>query len=117
VKGGVGRGSDRDWAFLKTLRRGQVVTGTVTSIAGFVVTFVDRVGEYPAGPVAQLPEGVDRDIVNHRILFAIKAIREVRGCTLHEALDVLAGRYEELRRERPDDFTVSIEGYGRGFYS
>ncbi|MYS05881.1 S1 RNA-binding domain-containing protein [Streptomyces sp. SID6041] len=33
--------SDRDWAFLKTLRRGQVVTGTVTSIAGFGVTFVD----------------------------------------------------------------------------
>lgn len=33
--------SDRDWAFLKTLRRGQVVTGTVTAIAGFGVTFVD----------------------------------------------------------------------------
>jgi hypothetical protein len=33
--------SDRDWAFLKTLRRGQVVTGTVTSIASFGVTFVD----------------------------------------------------------------------------
>ena len=34
--------SDRDWAFLKTLRRGQVVTGTVSSIASFGVTFVDR---------------------------------------------------------------------------
>ncbi|NEE29431.1 RNA-binding protein, partial [Streptomyces sp. SID7982] len=32
---------DRDWAFLKTLRRGQVVTGTVTTIATFGVTFVD----------------------------------------------------------------------------
>ncbi|MEU5695856.1 S1 RNA-binding domain-containing protein [Actinosynnema sp. NPDC020468] len=32
---------DRDWAFLKTLRRGQVVTGTVTLIAPFHVTFVD----------------------------------------------------------------------------
>ncbi|MFG3408722.1 hypothetical protein [Streptomyces sp. NPDC048142] len=36
--------SDRDWAFLKTLRRGQVVTGTVTTIASFGVTFVDMGG-------------------------------------------------------------------------
>lgn len=36
--------SDRDWAFLKTPRRGQVVTGTVTSIASFGVTFVDISG-------------------------------------------------------------------------
>ncbi|MFJ5901411.1 hypothetical protein ACIQFZ_39975 [Streptomyces sp. NPDC093064] len=60
---------------------------------------------------------VDRDIVNHRIIFAIKAIRETRACTLHEALDVFAERYEELRQDRPDDFTVSREDYGRGFYS
>ncbi|MDQ0829393.1 hypothetical protein QF032_001237 [Streptomyces achromogenes] len=33
--------SDRAWAFLKTLRRGQIVTGTVTLIADFGVTFVD----------------------------------------------------------------------------
>lgn len=65
----------------------------------------------------QLPESVDRDIVNHRIIFAIKAIREARACTLHEALDIFAERYEELRRDRPDDFTVSREDYGRGFYS
>ncbi|MGY1503540.1 hypothetical protein ACW4TU_44435 [Streptomyces sp. QTS52] len=65
----------------------------------------------------QLPESVDRDIVNHRIIFAIKAIREARVCTLHEALDVFAERYEELRRNRPGDFTMSREDYGRGFYS
>ncbi|MFE7235902.1 hypothetical protein ACWCRF_36735 [Streptomyces sp. NPDC002405] len=65
----------------------------------------------------QLPASVDRDIVNHRIIFAIKAIREARAYTLHEALDVFAERYEELRRDRPDDFTVSREDYGRGFYS
>jgi small subunit ribosomal protein S1 len=33
--------SDRHWAMLKTLRRGQICTGTVTEIASFGVTFVD----------------------------------------------------------------------------
>jgi hypothetical protein len=45
--------SDRDWAFLKTLRRGQVVTGTVTTIAGFGVTFVD-IGGFTA--MINIPE-------------------------------------------------------------
>ncbi|MGY1503539.1 S1 RNA-binding domain-containing protein [Streptomyces sp. QTS52] len=45
--------SDRDWAFLKTLRRGQLVTGTVTSIAGFGVTFVD-IGGFTA--MINIPE-------------------------------------------------------------
>ncbi|MEV7114294.1 S1 RNA-binding domain-containing protein [Streptomyces anulatus] len=45
--------SDRDWAFLKTLRRGQVVTGTVTTIASFGVTFVD-IGGFTA--MINLPE-------------------------------------------------------------
>ncbi|MDX3638568.1 S1 RNA-binding domain-containing protein [Streptomyces sp. MB09-02B] len=45
--------SDRDWAFLKTLRRGQVVTGMVTAIASFGVTFVD-IGGFTA--MINLPE-------------------------------------------------------------
>lgn len=45
--------SDRDWAVLKTLRRGQVVTGTVTSIASFGVTFVD-IGGFTA--MINIPE-------------------------------------------------------------
>ncbi|WP_043667764.1 hypothetical protein [Streptomyces xylophagus] len=65
----------------------------------------------------QLPESVDRDILEHRIIAALKAIRETSGCTLHEALDVFAQRYEELRRDRPDDFGLSRDEYGRGFYS
>ncbi|MEV3852042.1 S1 RNA-binding domain-containing protein [Streptomyces microflavus] len=44
---------DRDWAFLKTLRRGQVVTGTVTTIASFGVTFVD-IGGFTA--MINIPE-------------------------------------------------------------
>ncbi|ATM24657.1 hypothetical protein SMD44_p10158 (plasmid) [Streptomyces alboflavus] len=65
----------------------------------------------------QLPESVDHDILEERIIFALKTIRETRGCTLHQALDVFAQRYEELRRDRPDDFHLSREDYGRGFYS
>ncbi|MCX5112680.1 S1 RNA-binding domain-containing protein [Streptomyces sp. NBC_00378] len=45
--------SDRDWAVLKTLRRGQLVTGTVTCIADFGVTFVD-IGGFTA--VINIPE-------------------------------------------------------------
>ena len=45
--------SDRDWAFLKTLQRGQLVTGTVTSIASFGVTFVD-IGGFTA--MINIPE-------------------------------------------------------------
>ncbi|MEU8589544.1 S1 RNA-binding domain-containing protein [Streptomyces sp. NPDC048664] len=45
--------SDRDWTFLKTLRGGQVVTGTVTAVAGFGVTFVD-IGGFTA--MINIPE-------------------------------------------------------------
>ncbi|MGW3044898.1 hypothetical protein ACWC9T_33775 [Kitasatospora sp. NPDC001159] len=34
-----------------------------------------------------------------------------------QALDVFADRYELLRRARPNEFTLSPEEYGRGFYS
>lgn len=45
--------SDRDWAFLKTLHRGQICTGTVTEIASFGVTFVD-IGGFTA--MINIPE-------------------------------------------------------------
>ncbi|MEU2620332.1 hypothetical protein ABZ642_19760 [Streptomyces sp. NPDC007157] len=64
-----------------------------------------------------LPASVDRDILDRRIVCALKTIRDALGCTIHEAIDVFAARYEELRRDRPDDFTVAPEEYGRGFYS
>ncbi|MFF9016358.1 hypothetical protein ACF09C_25735 [Streptomyces sp. NPDC014870] len=44
-------------------------------------------------------------------------IREALDCTLHEAIDIFAQRYEELRRDRPDYFTLRREDYGQGFYS
>ncbi|MFI6313551.1 S1 RNA-binding domain-containing protein [Nocardia fusca] len=87
--------SDRDWAFLKTLRRGQVVTGTVTSIADFGGTFVD-IGGFTA--MINLPElswrpvphpsdvvGVgqqitaeilDVDMVRERVALSLRAMQE-----------------------------------------
>ncbi|MEU9623860.1 hypothetical protein [Streptomyces sp. NPDC048155] len=64
-----------------------------------------------------LSESVDRDILDHRTILAIKAIRDASGCTVHEALDVFARRHEELRRDRPGDFQLSREEYGRDIYT
>ncbi|MEU9573853.1 hypothetical protein ACF09Y_39905 [Streptomyces massasporeus] len=51
-----------------------------------------------------LPASVDRDILAHRSIAAIATIRETLGCTVHQAVDAYAQRYEELRRDRPHDF-------------
>jgi hypothetical protein len=64
-----------------------------------------------------LPESVDQDILEQRIISALKTIRDTTGCSIHQAIDIFAVRYEELRRDRPDDFTVGPDEYGRGFYS
>ncbi|MDH6129959.1 hypothetical protein [Kitasatospora sp. GP82] len=64
-----------------------------------------------------LPAGVDDDIVAGRIIHALKTIRDARGYSIPQALDVFADRYELLRRTRPNDFTLSPEEYGRGFHS
>ncbi|MFJ2191698.1 S1 RNA-binding domain-containing protein [Kitasatospora sp. NPDC087861] len=87
--------SDRDWAFLKTLRRGQVVTGTVTEIASFGVTFVDIGGftaminipelswrpiGHPSDVVAvgqQIKaEVLDVDLVRERAPLSLKGLQE-----------------------------------------
>ncbi|WP_329405971.1 S1 RNA-binding domain-containing protein [Streptomyces sp. NBC_00704] len=87
--------SDRDWAFLKTLRRGQVVTGTVTSIASFGVTFVDIGGftaminipelswrpiNYPSDVVSVgqevIAEVLDVDMVRQRVPLSLRAVQE-----------------------------------------
>ena len=51
--------------------------------------------------MAELPESVDRDIVEGRTILAVKTIRESQGCSLHEAVDLYAQRYRELHPE-PD---------------
>ncbi|MFG3497922.1 S1 RNA-binding domain-containing protein [Streptomyces sp. NPDC047928] len=87
--------SDRDWALLKTLRRGQVVTGTVTSIASFGVTFVDIGGftaminipdlswrpiDHPSDVVSVgqevTAEVLDVDMVRERVPLSLRAVQE-----------------------------------------
>ncbi|WP_405683216.1 S1 RNA-binding domain-containing protein [Streptomyces sp. NBC_00057] len=87
--------SDRDWAFLKTLRRGQVVTGTVTTIAGFGVTFVDIGGftaminipelswrpiNHPSDVVSVgqeiTAEVLDVDMIRERVPLSLRAVQE-----------------------------------------
>ncbi|MFF5846668.1 hypothetical protein ACIP4T_33585 [Streptomyces massasporeus] len=57
-----------------------------------------------------LPASVDHDILAHRSIAAIATIRETLGCTVHQAVDAYARRYEELRRDRPGDFQQELRG-------
>ncbi|MFB7360687.1 S1 RNA-binding domain-containing protein [Streptomyces hydrogenans] len=87
--------SDRDWAFLKTLHRGQICTGTVTEIASFGVTFVDIGGftaminipelswrrfDHPSDIVAVgqriTAEILDVDLVRECVPLSLKALQE-----------------------------------------
>lgn len=51
--------------------------------------------------MAELPESVDRDILEGRTILAVKTIRESQGCSLREAIDLYHQRYGELHPE-PD---------------
>lgn len=51
------------------------------------------------GRVAELPESVDRDILEGRTILAVKAIREAQECPLREAVDLYHQRYGELHPE------------------
>ena len=51
--------------------------------------------------MAELPESVDRDILEGRTILAVKTIREAQGCSLGEAVDLYHQRYGELHPE-PD---------------
>ncbi len=87
--------SDRHWALLKTLRRGQVCTGTVIEIASFGVTFVDIGGftaminipelswrhiEHPSDVVSVGQEItaqiIDVDMVRERVTLSLKALHD-----------------------------------------
>ncbi|MFI1768324.1 S1 RNA-binding domain-containing protein [Streptomyces sp. NPDC020800] len=86
---------DRCWAFLKTLRRGQTVTGVVTAIADFGVTFVDIGGftaminvpelswrpiDHPSDIVTVgkkvSAEVLDVDMVRERVPLSLRALQE-----------------------------------------
>ncbi len=68
------------------------------------------------------PEGnvidiADSEIIAGRTIVGIKMIRDHLGCSLHEAVDVYAARYEHLRETSPTAFEQSHEDYWEGFHS
>ncbi|MFG2694474.1 S1 RNA-binding domain-containing protein [Kitasatospora sp. NPDC048407] len=86
---------DQAWAFLKSVRPGQVVTGTVTEIADFHVTFVDVDGftaminvpelswrplDHPSDVVSAgqeiTAEVLDVDLTRERLSLSLKALQE-----------------------------------------
>ena len=52
----------------------------------------------------------------HKLL-AVRLVREQRGCSLPEALDMLVARYRELRTSQPECFSRDDAAYWEGFYS
>ncbi|RFU41670.1 hypothetical protein DZF91_10610 [Actinomadura logoneensis] len=60
---------------------------------------------------------MDDEILAGRKIAAIQRIREEFGGSLHDALDTLVQRYDQLRRLRPDQFAQDADTYWEGFYS
>ncbi|MEV6773390.1 hypothetical protein AB0N05_32635 [Nocardia sp. NPDC051030] len=60
---------------------------------------------------------VDDLIVREKVVLALRAIMTEMGCSLHEAIDEFERRYNRLRAERPDDFTLPHGEYGRNVYT
>ena len=60
---------------------------------------------------------IDNDILRGHKIQAIQKIRTEFGGGLHDALDLLGPRYEQLRRDRPDDFAQDPDTYWDGFYT
>ncbi|MFJ1703411.1 hypothetical protein [Kitasatospora sp. NPDC088346] len=58
---------------------------------------------------------VDPLIFEGRRLQAVMQIREAFGVGLHDGVDLLRGRYEALRSERPEGFKVEHDDYWDGF--
>ncbi|WP_218897752.1 hypothetical protein [Nocardiopsis aegyptia] len=69
-------------------------------------------------PVPEDWDRIDALIFSEHLIQALRAIRDQCGpIPLPDAIDVLNERFVHLRDTRPDEFTVSLDGYGDGFYS
>ncbi|MES2697708.1 MAG: hypothetical protein V4773_29865 [Verrucomicrobiota bacterium] len=60
---------------------------------------------------------LDQLIVANEKMRAIELIRMKSGCSIPEALDILARRYRELRVAAPQLFKRTDEEFWAGFYS
>ncbi|SFS64546.1 S1 RNA-binding domain-containing protein [Streptomyces sp. ok210] len=124
--------STRKWAFLKTLHRGEIVTGRVTRIADFLVTFVDIGGfeaminipelswrpfNHPSEVVAVgqeiSAEILDVDPIRERVSLSLKALHEDPMPLLAGLIgQTIVGRITKLV---PFGVFVRIEEKGNGF--
>ncbi|MFR9754676.1 S1 RNA-binding domain-containing protein [Streptomyces sp. TR06-5] len=124
--------SDRNWAFLKTLHRGEIITGSVTQIASFGVTFVDIGGfeaminipelswrpiNHPSDVVAVgqeiSAEILDVDPIRERVSLSLKALHEDPMPLLTRQIgQTIVGRVTKLV---PFGVFVRIEEMENGF--
>jgi hypothetical protein len=59
---------------------------------------------------------IDDDILRGHKIQAIQKIRNEFDGGIHDALDLLGPRYEQLRRDRPDDFAQDPDTYWNGYW-
>ena len=59
----------------------------------------------------------DRLIFENQKMQYLQRLRQETGCTFRDALEQLYSRYETLREQAPEKFSVSHEDYWDGFYS
>lgn len=124
--------SDRRWAVMKALRRGQVCTGTVTAIPPFLVTFVDIGGvigqinipelswrhiEHPTDVVSVGQEItvkiLDVDMVRERVALSLRAAgRNPLEALVDRVGQIVAGRVTKVL---PFGVIVRIEERRDGF--
>ncbi|MFE1829824.1 barstar family protein [Streptomyces yangpuensis] len=92
-------------AFTEKAARGTDVA-VALSDGRLLVTLTDA--DRPGGDPASAPwtagplSFADEEILAGRNVHAVGLFRELLGCTIHEALDILRSRSDHLRRERPD---------------
>jgi hypothetical protein len=60
---------------------------------------------------------IDEHILSHRIVQALKALRDEFGYSIPQAIDAFDTRYKQLRGTRPDEFAVRHEDYGKNVYT
>jgi hypothetical protein len=60
---------------------------------------------------------IDEEILQKRIISAIKAIKEAAGVGLRQAGDIFHDRYDMLRASRSGEFVCGPDEYWKEFYS
>jgi hypothetical protein len=103
------RGSDGE---MITMPTDHTILAAITRLQVTVATY-----EAPLDAVEPAWAAIDAMIFDSRKIQAIQEIRSEFGDSLQEAVDRLSARYNKLRREKPDGFSVAADTYWDGFHS